>query len=163
MWKVVVVLSFLGVLGLADTLVLRDGTVLEGRLSGISPTELSFVAAGEAVRVRLEEVSRIALDLAADPKARVDRRAWSRALGQAQREFWNCRNLRPGVVLAGLVFIGFGQFLNALGHEPFGHLLTAVGGLAVLFGLSMPAPGCDVPAARLRALLYIGLEHGWLY
>lgn len=153
----------LGFLALGDTLVLVDGTVLDGRLVGVSLTSLLFAGESGVVELPLEKIGRITLDLASDPKPRVARADWSRALGQAQRELWNCRNFRQGTVLAGLLFIGFGQWLNALGYQPAGHLVSLLGALGVLFGLSMPQPGCEVPAARLRTLLYIGLEHGWLY
>jgi len=153
----------LGFVALADTLVLVDGTALEGRLVGVSPTVLLFSGASGVAQIPLEKVSRVTLDLASDPKPRVARADWSRALGQAQRELWNCRNLRQGTVLAGLLFIGFGQWLNTLGYAPAGHLLSLLGALGVLWGLSVPQPGCEIPAARLRTLLYIGLEHGWLY
>jgi len=153
----------LGFVALADTLVLVDGTALEGRLVGVSPTVLLFSGASGVAQIPLERVSRVTLDLASDPKPRVARADWSRALGQAQRELWNCRNLRQGTVLAGLLFIAFGQWLNTLGYAPAGHLLSLLGALGVLWGLSMPQPSCEIPAARLRTLLYIGLEHGWLY
>jgi hypothetical protein len=163
MGKIFLALVLLGTLGLADTLVLTDGTVLDGRLAGVSATTLSFVLAGAPSVFPLERVSRITLDFAADPKPRVDQRQWSRALSQVQREFLTCRNIREGLVAAGLVFLGFGQWLNSRGYGLFGNMLTAFGGISVLWGLGMPRPGCEVPAARLRALLYIGLEHGWLY
>lgn len=163
MRKVLLALALFGLLGLADTLVLTDGTVLEGRLSGVTATALSFSTSGGVLTFPLERVSRISLDFEADPKPRLAERTWSRALGQVQREFWTCRYMRQGLVVAGLAFIGFGQWLNSLGYGVFGNMLTALGGLSILWGLSMPQPGCEVLAARLRALLYIGLEHGWLY
>ncbi len=163
MGKVLLALVALGFVGLADTLVLSDGTTFEGRLSGVTSTTLSFTTASGIMTWPLEKVSRISLDFGADPKARVDQRAWSRALGQVQREFWTCRYMRQGLVLAGFVFIGFGQWLNYLGYGVFGNMLTAFGGISILWGLSMPQPGCEIPAARLRTLLYIGLEHNWLY
>ena len=155
----ILAIFLLGFAALADTLVLLDGTVLEGRVEGVSSTALRFSGA----QIPLEKISRVTLDLAADPKPRVRRADWSRALGQVQRELWNCRNLRQGMVLAGLLFIGFGQWLNAVGYEPAGHLVSLLGALGMLWGLSMPQPGCEIPAARLRTLLYLGLEHGWLY
>ncbi len=163
MRKVLLALALFGLVGWADTLVRTDGTVLEGRLSGVTATTLSFSTPGGVWTFPLEEVSRISLDFGADPKPRLEQRAWSRALGQVQREFWTCRYMRHGLVLAGLAFIGFGQWLSSLGYGVFGNMLTALGGLSILWGLSMPQPGCEVPAARLRTLLYIGLEHGWLY
>jgi len=159
----ILAIFLLGFAALADTLVLVDGTVLEGRVEGVSSTALRFSGATGLLQIPLEKISRVTLDLAADPKPRVRRADWSRALGQVQRELWNCRNLRQGMVLAGLLFIGFGQWLNALGYEPAGHLVSLLGALGMLWGLSMPQPGCEIPAARLRTLLYLGLEHGWLY
>lgn len=163
MRKVILALAFLSVAGLADTLVLMDGTTLTGRLSGLTASTLSFTTATGAVTIPLEEVNRITLDFKGDPKPRLDQRLWSRVLGQVQREFLTCRYIRPGLVFGGLIFIGFGQWLNFLGYGLFGNMLTAFGGLSILWGLSMPQPGCEIPAARLRTLLYIGLEHGWLY
>ncbi len=163
MGKVILALCLLGFLGWADTLVLSEGAVLTGRLTGITSADLSFATAAGTVRIPLEKVNRIALDFGADPQPRLEEQAWSRALGQVQREFFNCRYLRHGLVVAGLALIGFGQWLNFLGHNMFGNMLTAFGGIGILWGLSMPKPACEVPAARLRTLLWIGLEHGWLY
>lgn len=163
MVKLFLALTLLGLLGWADTLVLTDETVLEGRLVGLTATTLSFSVGGIPQVLPLERVTRITLDLRSDPRPRVEERQWSRALGQAQRAFLTCRYLRQGLVLAGFAFVGFGQWLNVLGYEVFGNMLTAFGGISFLWGVSMPPPGCEVPAGRLRALLYIGLEHGWLY
>jgi len=163
MWKFFVAFVLLGFVGLADTLVLTDGTTLDGRLSGVTATTLSFSTATGVVTLPLEKVSRISLDFGSDPKPRMDQRIWARALGQVQREFWTCRYIRQGLVIAGLTFIAFGQWLNFLGYGMFGNMLTAFGGLSILWGLSMPQPGCETVAARLRTLLYIGLEHNWLY
>lgn len=163
MGKVVLALILLGFLGWADTLVLTDGTVWEGRLMGATAEDLSFSSEVGTIRVPLEKVHRILLDFGADPKPRMEEKAWSRALGQLQREFFNCRYFRHGLVLAGLALIGFGQWLNFLGYDIFGNMITTLGGIGILWGLTMPKPGCEVPAARLRTLLWIGLEHGWLY
>ncbi|MFN3346707.1 MAG: hypothetical protein ACK42E_02720 [Candidatus Bipolaricaulaceae bacterium] len=163
MRKALVLLVWLGVAALADTLVLSDGTVWTGRVQGLTSTQLGFLVGGEMRWVPLEAVYRLSLDLARDPKPRVDSRLWSRVFGQAQRELWNCRYFREGLVLAGLAFLGAGQWLASLGYSPFGELLTALGALGLLYGLGAPRPDCSVPAARLRTLLYLGLEHGWLY
>lgn len=163
MWKALLALAFLGLMGFADTVVLTDGTVLTGRVSGVTATTLSFTLATGVVSFPLEQVNRITLDFSSDPTPRLDRRHWSRALGQVQREFFACRYVRDGLVVAGLAFIGFGQWLCYVGYNLFGNMLTAFGGISILWGLSMPAPGCETPASRLRALLYLGLEHGWLY
>ncbi|MCS7240610.1 MAG: hypothetical protein NZ651_05130 [Candidatus Bipolaricaulota bacterium] len=163
MGKALLALAILGVIGLADTLVLTDGTVLEGRVSGVTATTISFTLASGAVSFPLEKVTRVTLDFSGDPTPRMERRQWSRVLGQVQREFFACRYLQEGLVVAGLAFIGFGQWLNFLGYNLFGNMLTAFGGISILWGLSMPAPGCETPASRLRTLLYLGLEHGWLY
>ncbi|MCS7217100.1 MAG: hypothetical protein NZ924_05455 [Candidatus Bipolaricaulota bacterium] len=152
-----------GLAGWADTLVLSDGTVLTGRVQGLTPTQLGFLTAEGLRWVALEDVQRLALDLGEDPRPRVDRRAWSRALGRAQRELWTCQYFREGLVLAGLLFLGAGQWLVSLGHGSFGGLLTALGALGLLYGLGSARPDCSLPAARLRTLLYLGLEHGWLF
>lgn len=163
MRKVLFFLVWLGVAALADTLVLSDGTVWSGRVQGLTAAQLGFLVGGEMRWVPLEAVQRLSLDLVSDPKPRVDPRLWSRIFGQAQRELWNCRYFREGLVLAGLVFLGAGQWLVSLGYSPFGELITALGALGLLYGLGAPRPACQVPAARLRTLLYLGLEHGWLY
>lgn len=163
MRKVLVLLAWLGVVALADTLVLSDGTVWTGRVQGLTATHLGFQVGGETRWVPLEGVLRLSLDLAMDPKPRVDPRVWSRIFGQAQRELWSCQHFREGLVLAGLIFLGAGQWLASLGHSPFGELLTALGALGLLYGLSSPRPYCQIPAARLRTLLYLGLEQGWLF
>lgn len=163
MRKVLLLVLGLSLAAWADTLVLSDGTVLQGRVQGLTSTQIG-VLGGEGLRwVPLEQVQRLSLDLAVDPKPRVDPRLWSRLLGQAQRELWTCRYFREGLVLAGLLFLGAGQWLVGLGHSPFGELLTALGALGVLYGLASPRPDCQIPAARLRTLLYLGLEHGWLF
>lgn len=163
MRKVLVALAILSIAGFADTVFLRDGTVLEGRLSGVSTTALLFETDLGRRSIPLEDVTRISLDFSSDPTPRFSRTTWSRALGQVQREFFNCRYIRHGLVLAGLSLIGFGQWLDILGYNVFGNMLKALGGISILFGLSMPESGCEIPAARLRTLLYIGLEHNWLY
>ncbi len=163
MGKVLVFLSLVSVLAWADTLVLTDGTTLEGRLTGVTHAALYFSTSTATLTLPLEGVQRLTLDFQADPKPRLDQRSWSRALGQVQREFTTCRYMRQGLVIMGLVFIGFGQWLNYQGQSLFGNMLIALGSLSILWGLGMSTPNCEVPAARLRTLLWIGLEHGWLY
>lgn len=163
MRKILVFLALAGVVAWADTLVLSDGTTLSGRVQGLVSTSLGFVSAEGMYWIPLEEIQRVSLDLAADPEPRVDKRLWSKILGQTQRELWSCWYFREGLVLAGLLFIGAGQWLVTLGYSPFGQLLTALGALSVLYGLGAPQPACHIPAARLRTLLYLGLEHGWLF
>lgn len=163
MRKAFVLLVCVGLAAWADTLVLSDGTVLTGRVQGLTPAQLGFLTPEGLRWIPLEQVQRLSLDLAGDPQPRVDRGLWSRLLGQAQRELWTCRYFREGLVLAGLLFLGAGQWLVSLGHSPFGELLTALGALGVLYGLASPRPDCQIPAARLRTLLYLGLEQGWLF
>lgn len=163
MAKIFVILSLVSLLAWADTLVLKDGTVLEGRLTGLTTTILYFSTPTGQVSFPLEQVQKLTLEFQNDPEPRLERRTWSRVFGEVQRSFTTCRYMRQGLVIGGLGFIGFGQWLCQQGQDLAGNLVTALGGLSILWGLSMPQPSCEALGARLRTLLWIGLEHGWLY
>lgn len=152
----------LGSNALADTLVLTDGEVLQGKLTGLTSTELVFLTSQGALSFPLAEVGRVEIDWAEDPKPRVEKATWERALAKAQRDLTSCRYVRQGLVLGGLAFVAGGYWLGSLGYGAPAQLISGLGAIGTMLGLISPAPSCEVQAARLRLLLQIGLDHNWL-
>lgn len=148
----------------ADTLVLTDGSQLQGELVGVDEFYLYFMtSAGVEGAVAISQVRSITLDWTADPEPRIGEGEWLSAIATARRDLEGCRTAKWGVALGGLLFIGGGWWLGNLGYGEFGELLMGLGAVATLLGVVAPPPTCAAPLHRVEILTRIGLEHGWIY
>lgn len=162
-WIVWVFVLLAGVVAHADTLVLKSGERVTGELCGVTPDAVVWCAAG-GVRVvfPLGEVARV--EFAADPTVapRVSEADWRTAMGRAWRQLASCRSARQGLILGGLAFVAGGYWLSSQGYEA-GNIIVALGAVATGLGVIAPNPRCPGPEERVKALVRIGLDHGWLY
>ncbi|MCD5409032.1 hypothetical protein LR090_07470 [Candidatus Bipolaricaulota bacterium] len=163
-----VALAFLAALvavgAAADTLILTDGSQLQGELVGVDEFYLYFTTSdGVEGAVAISHVRSITLDWTANPEPRIGEGEWLSAMAKARHALEGCRSAKWGVVLGGLVFIGGGWWLGNLGYGEFGELLMGLGAVATLLGVVAPSPTCAAPLHRVAILTRIGLEHGWIY
>ena len=152
------------VVAAADTLVLTDGSQLQGKLVGVNEFYLYFTGSdGVEGVVPIYHVRSITLDWTTDPEPRIGEGEWLSAIAKARHDLEGCRTAKWGVVLGGLLFIGGGWWLGNLGYGEFGELLMGLGAVATLLGVVAPPPTCASPLHRVEILARIGLEHGWIY
>lgn len=147
----------------ADTLHLKGGQKVTGELCGVTAGSLQWCATGGIqASFPLTDVARV--EFSADPVVvpRVSEAEWRKAMGSAQRELTSCRSARYGLILGGLAFVGGGYWLGLQGYEA-GNLVIALGVVAVGLGAIAPNPRCPSSEAKVKTLVRIGLDHGWLY
>lgn len=152
-----------GVSACADTLHLKSGRALVGELCGVTADAVLWCAVGGMkASFALTDVARV--EFTADPVVapRVSQPEWRKAMGSAQRELTSCRSARYGLILGGLAFVGGGYWLGLQGYEA-GNLVIALGAVAAGLGVIAPNPRCLSQEDRVRTLVRIGLDHGWLY
>ncbi len=160
----VLIVLVVSVLGWGDTLTLKDGRVLSGRLTGLTATTLAFrLPTGTQLILPLREVARLEMDWVADPTPRVKKADWQRAVDRAQRAFFSCRWSRQGLILGGILFMAGGFWLTEQGYGPLGGVVSALGAMSAVLGIITPAPPCAELEAQLKLLVRIGLDHDWLY
>jgi len=153
-----------GGVALADTLLMADGTTVQGELVGLDAFHLYFAPEGGGKKgVPLSQVRSISLDWEANPEPRVSHDEWLSAISKARLELANCRRAKQGTIVGGLLFIAGGYWLGSQGHGPFGDLIMGLGAVVTLLGVASPQPTCDQPLHRVEILTKIGLEHGWVY
>ncbi|GAB4304832.1 MAG: hypothetical protein Kow0097_02380 [Candidatus Bipolaricaulota bacterium] len=162
-WVVWAFVLLMGVSTFADTLHLESGQTVEGELCGVTASSIQWCAGeGLALSFALVDVARV--EFAGDPMAspRVAEGDWRKAMGQAQRALTSCRTARFGLILGGLAFVGGGYWLGVQGHDA-GRFLIALGTVAAGLGVIAANPRCPTQEERVKVLVRIGLDHGWLY
>jgi len=160
LWGLVLVV---GVSACADILHLKDGQRVTGELHGVTASSLQWRGPGGIpMSFPLTDVARV--EFSVDPVVvpRVSEAEWRKAMGSAQRELTSCRSARYGLILGGLAFVGGGYWLGLRGYEA-GNLVIALGVVAAGLGVIAPTPRCPWPEERVKALVRIGLDHGWLF
>ncbi|HEU67812.1 MAG TPA: hypothetical protein ENN53_01065 [Candidatus Acetothermia bacterium] len=153
----------IGASAFADTLHLKTGQTVAGELCGVTASSIQWCAGeGLPLSFALLDVARVEFD--GDPIAspRLTVGEWKKAMGQAQRELTSCRTARLGLILGGLAFVGGGYWLGQQGHEA-GNFLIALGTVAAGLGVIATNPRCPAQEERVKVLVRIGLDHGWLY
>jgi len=108
-----------GGVALADTLLMTDGTTVQGELVGLE----------------------------ANPEPRVSYDEWFSAISKTRLKLMNCRRAKQGTIVGGLLFIAGGYWLGSQGHGPFGDLIMGLGAVVTLLGVTSPQPTCDQPPA----------------
>lgn len=162
-WLVVGAGLLVGATACADTLHLKSGQRVAGELCGVTADSVKWCATGGLqVSVPLTEVARVEFSIDPVVVPRLTEAEWRRALGRAQRELTSCRTARYGLILGGLAFMGGGYWLGLQGHE-VGSVVIALGVVATGLGVVAANPRCPAPEERVKTLIRIGLDHGWLY
>ncbi len=162
-WMLLACVVLMGVSACADTLHLKTGQKVLGELCGVTATSVQWCAVGGIqVAFPLADVARV--EFTADPTVtpRVAEANWRKAVGRAHRELVSCRSARYGLIFGGLAFVGGGHWLGSQGHEA-GNLLVALGIVATGLGVIAPNPRCPAQEEKVKTLVRIGLDHGWLY
>ncbi len=152
-----------GVSACADTLHLKSGQSVAGELCGVTAGSVKWCATG-GIQASFPLTDVVRVEFSTDPVVvpRVSEAEWRKAMGSAQRELTSCRSARYGLILGGLAFVGGGYWLGLQGYEA-GNLVIALGAVAAGLGVIAPNPRCPTQEGKVRTLVRIGLDHGWLY